>query len=798
MFKKIIFVFFIISFYSCLHAQNIELSSLYNSIGVSIKNIGNADSCTIECKELNNINWILAFPPDKIEISDTEMFRGSIFLLKENTSYQVKATIHTGTSSKTFPVLQQSTQKIPEFSQTTNVKWVSPNGTGDYTKSNPGSLDKLFTTSQIQCGTTVIFTDGIYKSSDLQLNIKSACTENTPIILMSAQGAKPIIDGGVSVTSTWTLHSSVANLYYTSIPASAAHSNLCILGNNALYPYPSLTSEVLLGGYNLVDLNFGYDGFVRDENTIWIKTQKGINPNDSLVTLSGAYKFLTLYGNNNNVFFKVKGLSFRNFAKPVLNSLGSTPNSYSATVFDIRNAHQIYFDSCEFKYNTSFLTFGKTCNNITIQNSTFKHDIGKWSHAMIKKSNSYVHSIIYTISSSRGRQVEFSAIFLEQGKNIIIKNNLFDGLNSGVESYIDIGLKEEVDIYNNTFIDNFDAIECDGLWSNLRVWNNEIIKPMAAISAAPPLIGPRYFYRNTIHGMQGRRNEQDDPYFIGCKPVGTNYMGQSLGIKTNPKYTGTIALGNLYFFNNTFHSKDTLGFVIASWEAEWRKAVFINNSYSHSLIYPFFYFSLANITSNSKFQISSLFENYYSYNNNSPIVKIKHIHGQYNCSEVKSVTDLQNTLSSISGSPNILIQNPSQSDPYFVNTDAGGFELKNNSKLIDAGMKIPGFYDYNGKFPDIGAKESKFISSTFVNNTKPDFKIYPNPAQSTISIELSNNLVSEKIIIYDKIGKKVFSDDSTSKILSEININSLINGFYIVEIKCKEFDIYKSFIKISY
>ncbi|MBP6433031.1 MAG: hypothetical protein KA319_14825, partial [Ferruginibacter sp.] len=278
-------------------------------------------------------------------------------------------------------------------------------------------------------------------------------------------------------------------------------------------------------------------------------------------------------------------------------------------------------------------------------------------------------------------------------------------MNSGIAGSYDRGLNEEVDIYENTFVDNFDAIECDGYWTNLRVWKNEIIRPMAGISAAPPLIGPRYFYRNVFYGMKGRRNERYDPHFIGCYPVSSNYKGQAVGIKTNSGYAGKGIRGNLYFFNNTFFSSDTLGFVFTSWAGEWKKAVFINNIFAHENSYPIFYVNIANSPINSNFQIHSVTDDYFTYNPNSVIIKAKHIHGQYNCTEVNSVDILQSTLTKLSGSPNILIQNPLQTNPNFNLTKNNMFELNNNSSLINAGTIIPGFYDYQGSKPDIGAKE---------------------------------------------------------------------------------------------
>ena len=115
---------------------------------------------------------------------------------------------------------------------------------------------------------------------------------------------------------------------------------------------------------------------------------------------------------------------------------------------------------------------------------------------------------------------------------------------------------------------------------------------------------------------------------------------------------------------------------------------------------------MADSTTNGNFQIYSSHDNYFSYNNSAPIAVVKHIHGQYNCTDVQNVNSLQNQLSSISGSPNISIINPKQDDPLFNNVLIGGFELSNNSPLIDAGIQIQGFYDFNGLRPDVGAKES--------------------------------------------------------------------------------------------
>jgi Secretion system C-terminal sorting domain len=762
-----------------LQAQILETSPTYHSIGIKVNVISNADSCTIAYKEQSQSIWLEGYPADRITVSGIDQFRGSVFLLQENSVYDIRVTVF-DQANATVLEAQQNTLAAPSFAPTATIKWVSPNGTGDYTQSNPGDISTLFSSGQVLCGTTILLTDGLYKQNGFQLNLSTDCTANTPIILMAAPGAHPVFDAGIEISTEWTPHPMDANLYATAIPAEAAHSNICLLGNTAIYPYPSLTAELLLGGYHLANLSFGYDGFVRDENVIWIKTQAGINPNDSTVIVSTGFRFLTVYGNNKDAFLKIKGITFRYFGRPIVNPLGSAQDAYSATVFDLRNVHQVYVDSCTFLYNTNHLSFGDQCDHLTIQNSSFKHDVGKWSHAMIKKSHDFVHSIFFTVSSSRGRAVESPAIFLDRGKSVVIRNNYFNGLNSGVESYFDQGFKEEVDIYNNVFVDNFDAIECDGLWSNLRVWNNEIIRPMAGISAAPPLIGPRYFYRNVFHGMKGRRNESDDPYFIGCAPVNGNYRSQGIGIKTNSGYEGAVPPGNLYFFNNTFHAEDTLGFVFSSWQAEWRKAVFINNSYSHQVSHPFFYFDLSDEVVNGDFQVTSIQENYFSFNAAAPIAIAKHIHGQYLCSDVMDVADLQSTLSDISGSPNIMIQNPSQNNPAFNSMAIGGFELNNNSPLIDAGVLIPGFYDYVGAFPDIGAKEkTSIVNSPEVDKATTALRIYPNPSTGLVYFSAPEDLHKVQVEVYNAYGQRLMRVGDFD-LAEALDLSRVAEGVYFI------------------
>lgn len=66
-------------------------------------------------------------------------------------------------------------------------------------------------------------------------------------------------------------------------------------------------------------------------------------------------------------------------------------------------------------------------------------------------------------------------------------------------------------------------------------------------------------------------------------------------------------------------------------------------------------------------------------------------------------------------------------------------------------------------------------------------KIYPNPVQDELNIELPNDLATEHTVeIFNQVGQLVYSGASSSNIKSTINLNGLTNGFYFTKISFKE------------
>lgn len=758
-----------------LSAQSLSLAPTINSIGIKVTLPSGYDTdstahCFFKYKKVSETVWQDGFEADRIAPFSTDQYRGSIFLAEENTAYEVEVSLVDSVpvlNVQTLPVATVTTLSSPQFINNANVKWVSPSGSGtQYTSSNPGNLATLLSSGQVTCGTTVMLEDGTYNTFGLSLSINTNCTENTPIQFFAAPGAHPIFDGGVSTPLVWTEHVSIPDLYSAAIPPAAAYSNICLLGNKALYPYPTLTADPLFGNFNLVQLNFGYDGFVRDNNVIWIKTQSGINPVDSVITLSNQWRLLTVYGNNHDAYLQFKGLTIKNIGKPDIS------NGYplGAVAIDLRKVNHVTFDSCDFAFNSSHIACTGTCNNLIVQHCSFKHEEGKFSHIMIKTSHNY---LLFT-PTSIGRDVENSAIFVDTSSGLIVRYNLFDGLNSGVESYFTTGFNQEADIYENTLVDNFDAIECDGNWSNLRVWKNEIIRPMAGFSTAPPLYGPRYFYRNLIYGMEGRHNDPTDHCYWSCAPVGTNCRSVGVGIKTNSGYAGGNA-GNMYFINNTFYANDSLGFFFASPESnQWRKLMFVNNIFAQGIIQTANFHDLATSTD---FSLYSQNDDYFVYDASAPLLT-------FDCTSQNNPANFQSAFQTLTGSTDVFFISPFHLNPQFNLIGPGGFELNAGSPVIDQGVVVNGFYDFN-LLPDLGAKESQNPLIANENPNAVSFNVFPVPASNLLNVQLSNFIPGASISIYSITGQLLFEENINAGNFS-VNINDLANGMYLLQINSGE------------
>ena len=807
----VLFLFISTTAYS--NEPAVILHPMINSMGyqVNVDGMAATNKCIVEYQIAGSNDWKEGFPPDRVVVNNVDQFRGSLFLLNANTTYEVKVRITDANDNlvNDIPLVSGTTMTSPNVYPNANVKWVSPMGNGDYSSpEEAGNLKQLLINRDVICGTTVMIMDGVYTELEMVLHINEDCSSSSPIQFVAAPDASPVFDGGYYEDLSWTQDAEDPKLYSADLPSELAYTNMCILNGEFLYPYPTvyrLPEITCLGqelepfnGYNLNELNFEKNGFVRDAHKIWIKTEEGIDPNNSDVILSQARKFLTVYGSHHNVHLLVKGLTFKNISKSKTETRATADKNNTGRVFDIRRASHLAIMDCHFEYNNLHIGFQEGGNFINIQNNYFKMENGKWAHAMVKKSRcdlagiinecNYYNDIFNPCPTSApptawSRNYETAAISINQGagiqnKHIIVRDNLFEGCGSGIQSPNNStkagALMEEVDFYGNTLIDCGDAVEADGKWCNLRVWANEIIRSKNAFSNAPPDVGPRYFYRNTVHHIKSRKNFLPDPHFNPCKAVDWVYQAGT-AIKTNSG-ADNAQPSNLYFINNTFHSTDTLGFAFTFWNSEWKKIKFKNNIfYDENKHFGYF-----NNLVNPDFQLDFERNNFFSANPSSPLLVAKEENGQFVCHDIDNADDIETDLRIISGSNDIYCTEYSQEDPLFVDADAGNFKLDPNSLMIDEGEFVSGFYDFVGDSPDLGSKEVGLISGLKKNVIDRQLLIYPNPAKSQVTIEIPNQLLNGTLTMYSSIGQLLYSELLTGKSEHFIPLEGISTGLHIV------------------
>ena len=564
-----------------LHAQDVFVSPNYHSAAIQVSNPSAWDTdtngyCKILYRKRGTLEWMHSISPDRIHFDGITDFRVSLFGLEENTQYSVKASLHDSLPSPDSIIVSEfsfTTKTNPSFKTQGKTYWVNAAGQySDYTKSKPGDLKTLLR-SGLACGTTVIVMDDTYQIGDLTLNLTSSCTESDPIIIKADQGAKPLFIGSTQNKVTWTQSPSDTFLYSATLPSDASYTNLMLVNGKRMYPYSTLGNNIFLGNYNLSSLNFGFDGFCRDASSIYFKSSSGINPNKENVVLSNQFRALTVQGNGNEVYLRIKGIHFLHYAK----SKVDLSAAYNAQTLVFRNCHKVVVDSCEFLFNDNPIVFYGGCSDVTVQHCNFKDNVGDWSHAMIKKSFANQTAIYPT---SRGRSLENSSIAYHYGASnstsIVYRYNTIQGSGDGIAFKAGPKGIYNVDFYENTVRRCFDGVEFDGLFSNLKVWKNVVDSNVASISIAPPRFGPSYFYRNEVKNIISRQNTSDDTYFVRCVPP-VEYISQGVGIKTN---VGGLTTDGavLHFINNTFHSRDTNAFVQYLWASEWNAIHFVTIS----------------------------------------------------------------------------------------------------------------------------------------------------------------------------------------------------------------------------
>lgn len=656
------------------------------------------------------------FSPYRLRQDTFNEFRGSLFMLEPNTKYHIQITLTDSTPTLQSFTFNDSvmTRSEPIVQPTSNIKYVSPTGSGNaYTLANPGNLATLINNNLVTCGTTVMLLDGVYDVGNMTLNINSDCTPQTPIVIMAAPGAHPVLDGGYHQQINWTQDANDTTLYSTSINNQTPHllSSLCLLDGERLYPYPiDFNHQEALS-----NLFYGLSGFYRDFNKVFIKTVSGKNPNHHQVILSKWSNCLTVQGvgQSRNSYLTIKGLTINYYSKPfyTTNFLGNIQNpTFPAVALWMKNVNYVLIDSCVFSYNNFAIEFEGVCNFNTVQHCEISDQTGLWGHEAFKNTNNEVVGMFIAPNGTIGRKSENIGIYFYPSPNArltgnVIRDNKIVGIVAGIVTgnVNDVSQTTETDIYNNEIVNCYDALDNLSGQINLRAWNNRINHAVVGLSFIAGRYGPRYVFRNVISNINDRKNPSpysNDLLFRYCngtisdKIWGTGIKMNAGNITTNP--------GALFLMHNTFHASDTLAFAMYLLKSDWRKLYSRNNIYYNEGLSTFFFDDVGN---DPKYSFNSEYDNFFNATTGA-IATVQPVNAQSLCYTYYNPAQTDTGLRNVTQATDVRIKNAQNSHPQFKATGSD-FRLMCNSPMIDNGVILPGINNrsFKGTAPDIGAFE---------------------------------------------------------------------------------------------
>lgn len=793
-FGLLIFIF--IGFVYSINAQNFQLRSTFNSIGYTIDNIkdwGSVLNTKVKFKESSSGQWRNGLHPSLNILNGKKELNGSILQVESGLSYIVEIEVSYTDSQQVLrnykvnkTVLTRAEPKLEQNSSDT--LWISPNGTGSqYSFHYPGAFDILFKNdaAKIRCNTFIMCKAGIYNVGDLRFNISlelSLCDPmNSVIQLKGAPGEEVIFDGSDRALTAqgvkWVLTDSFNSIYNVVLPSSVSFSTLFLYEGKRLFPYATIYPKqnaifcnILLPSYFRASLSnanshFG-SGFYRNGNNYSIKLVSGENPNNKEIILSKYSRLLAIYNQQqSSPRFLISNIECRYYGKPVINYNPVTnfiESENDACALEFYNLSNTVIDNCSFKFNTSSLYFYGNSDSTLIQNCQLKDETGLWQHGAFKNTSLTITGDINGICDDGkfGRHLEKAFVFFEPGpnvevENVIIRNNYIDGIISGYAArQSEISPFREIDVYNNEFVNCYDATDILGNAVNYRIWNNKFTNNPIVFSMIPftesgiiySNVGPVYIFRNIIEKQPTRSNPVNlsDNFnpgiyinYNGCEGPRPKVWSTALKFDTGNQPDSLRT--DVHLYHNTFVTEDSLSYAMFLWKGTYRNLFSKNNIfYSKYGVVNF-----QGVENANQLSYHSMNDCYYSESTKIGIINKRH-GSNSTCSDYYDLVSLDKNLRAITKNydTNQLNIIGFIFNPLFKNRQQSNYHLQDKSECINRGELVPNVSDllsinYFGSGPDIGALEfdpMSIVSDDELKNVK--FNITPTICNEHFKIDI--------------------------------------------------------------
>lgn len=763
--------------------SDLNLSANYETIGATLL-LNSIDPekdayANLEYKESSTNEWIVGFPLSRVN-NDLNMCSGSIFWLQPNTSYDVRLEIIDATTPElNGQIIAETvtTKAEPNFHTVSGITWnVSTTGEGEF-------LHLQEAINMAQAGDLILLDTGVYYVGNI--TFPNNGTALNPIQIKGIIKDGVILNGAYETPHTWTPYGG-AGVYQTT--TSAINPNLIIADGVRLFPhktYPELLENKIVlreaplkeypaevGGFYrnptlvpiLLFFNYG-DPIAITTHKLYIKFLDGSDPNTKNIEITkraNCFKF------QDNEHITIGNLTFKNYG------LGSI-----ATAIILSNSNNILIDSCDFKANNTSIKLSTGTNNVLIQHCSFKDYFFNWNAWKIKSTQDLGTPFDVRFPGN-SRNLERGAIVYAHdfyGDNIVFRKNHIQDYHQGGHitpeaSVLDTMAKSlNIDFYENTIINcRGDGFEVDGNARNIRVFKNKFHGCHAPLSLAAAQEGPVYIMRNTFSNLIS------DYY---DNPVGD--LNQAKGHPLKFQVSGGLINGDIHFYHNTVNAQNMaygMNVYQVTTEDAWKKLDSKNNIFIADAG-----IGLNVNTISGMPNFTSDYNNYHSSNTDISCVSLDN-----------ASTDCFSTIPDLNANYG-WEEHSLQTEPEFVDAANGDYHLSSESPMIDSGIIIQGINEnaYNGLKPDMGAFESS--SPVSVSEIEEEYiKIYPNPSNGLLNVELIKANEDWTYAIFDIYGKLLLGSDLNNQ-NAVIDMSHFSAGTYVIQVRNEHKVLSKRLVK---
>lgn len=344
---------------------------------------------------------------------------------------------------------------------------------------------------------------------------------------------------------------------------------------------------------------------------------------------------------------------------------------YAKAIY-LRNASDNLVQGCIFDTNDLGIGLKYDSGRNLIQNNEFSDTDFDWPWDAVKAGSALETGGIrfYGPTDGRGNIIRYNTF-----------HDYFDGFGACPDS--SAAVTNETDVYGNlVYRAGDDGMETDGQCSNVRIWGNTFHDVLVGISLAPVYTGPVYAIRNLVYNTGAGNND---------------YPGSPF--KFNSGYDQS---GPMYLFHNTADAvlPGSSGLDIKS-PGSWTSITARNNIWSGTE------YALSNANTSQPLDLD--YDDLYT---TQP--------GELAWWDGLSDRHL-NTLAELQSATGQELHGYNLT-PGFVEPASGSYVLAPDSRLIDAGVMIPGIDDdFAGTAPDIGAFE--FTDYGFSMHISPLYQV---------------------------------------------------------------------------